>query len=132
MRDTTGYIYFTIATEQDDFNLDKFNKYLTLKPTKLRRKFENGKTPISTSWEYSSGNLINPDCYEEIEKLLDRLEPHQTEFQKLKNDFPELYFVLEVVLYMGSETPALHFSQRVIKFISFVNGSIDCDIYPEY
>ena len=60
MVDTKGYTYFAIKTENEKIGLDKFNSYLTIKPTEFKKMLKNGKTPLSTTWELSSGKLTNP------------------------------------------------------------------------
>jgi hypothetical protein len=129
MKDTTGYTYFAIKTENEKFELEEFDKYLTVKPTRFQKMFEKGKVPFCTIWEYSTGNLTNPYFFEEIEKLIAKLNKHKFEFIKLKSENPEVEFVLEVVINLGDETPGLHFSKKAMEFVTEVGGVIDCDIY---
>lgn len=129
MKDTTGYTYFAMKTENENFGLQEFDKYLTLKPSRFQKKFEKGKVPVCTIWEYSTGDLTNPSFFEEIEKLISKLNNHKVEFLKLKADNPEISFVLEVVIYLGDKTPGLHFSEKTLEFVNNVGGVIDCDIY---
>ena len=131
MTNTKGYTYFAIKTENEKFGLSEFDSYLTIKPTDFKQKFENGKTPVCTIWEYSSGKLINPYYFKEIEKLIDKLENHKSELIGLKKRNPEFEYVLEVVIFLGDESPGLHFSKRTVKFMNEINGTIDCDIYNE-
>lgn len=131
MTDTKGYIYFAIKTENEKFGLAEFKSYLTIEPTNFKQKNQNGKVPKCTIWEYSSRKLKNPYYYEEIEKLVDKLENHKSEFIKLKNDNPELQIILQTVIFLGDESPGLSFSNRTIQFINELNGEIDCDIYNE-
>ncbi|WP_419214230.1 DUF4279 domain-containing protein [Maribacter sp. X9] len=97
----------------------------------FKQKFENGKTPVCTIWEYSSVKLTNPFYFKEIEKLIDQLEKHKNELIGLKTQTPDFEYLLEVVLFLGDESPGLHFSQRTIKFMNDIGGTIDCDIYNE-
>jgi hypothetical protein len=129
MSNTTGRVYFAIGTEDDHFDIHTFNRYLTIQPTNFRKKFEKGNLPVSTIWEYASEELKNPFYFEEIEKLIDLLEKHISEFIHLKIENPSIDYVLQVVIYLGDETPGLHFSERTIKFINDIGGTIDCDIY---
>jgi|TARA_R110002049_G_scaffold217206_2_gene388619 hypothetical protein len=131
MTNTKGYTYFAIKTENEKFSLSEFDSYLTIKPSHFKKKFENGKTPVCTTWELSSGKLTNPYYFEEIEKLIDKLEKHKTELIELKTKNPEFSFVLEVVIFLGDESPGLHFSKRTIQFMNEIKGEIDCDIYNE-
>ena len=131
MTNTKGYTYFAIKTENEKFGLSEFDSYLTIKPTDFKQKFENGKTPVCTIWEYSSGKLINPYYFKEIEKLISKLESHESELIELKRQNPEFEYVLEVVIFLGDESPGLNFSERTIKFMNKINGTIDCDIYNE-
>ncbi|WP_100616391.1 DUF4279 domain-containing protein [Confluentibacter citreus] len=112
MTNTKGYTYFAIKTENENFGLSDFDSFLTIKPTDFKRKFENGKTPASTIWEFSSGKLTNPYYFKEIEKLIDKLEKHKSELIGLKNENPEFAYVLEVVIFLGDESPGLHFSNK--------------------
>ncbi|MDV6168686.1 DUF4279 domain-containing protein [Flavobacterium sp. DG1-102-2] len=129
MTDTTGYVYFAIKTEEDNFNIERFNNYLTIQPTRFQEKFEKGNVPVCTIWEYGTDKLVNPFYFEEIRRLTDMLEKHKPEFLRLKKEYPSVTYVLEVVICLGDETPGLHFSKHTIKFINDVGGTIDCDIY---
>ncbi|MCL9807646.1 DUF4279 domain-containing protein [Flavobacterium amniphilum] len=129
MTNTTGYTYFAIKTENKNFGLDTFNKYLSIQPTRFEKMFSRGKIPSCTIWEYSSSPLKNPIYFEEIEKLVAKLNEHKPEFLKLKSENPEVDFVLQVVVKLGDETPGLSFSKEIIQFINDTDAIIDCDIY---
>ena len=129
MTETTGYTYFAIKTENESFELETFNKYLSIQPTRFQKMFERGKVPVCTIWEYSSGDLTNPYYFEEIEKLVAKLSEHKSEFLKLKSENPEVDFILEIVIKLGDETPGLHFSKETIQFVNDIDAVIDCDIY---
>lgn len=58
--------------------------------------FENGKTPVSTTWELSSGKLTNPYYFQEINNLINKLEPHKSELIRIKNENTEFSFVLKL------------------------------------
>jgi len=131
MTDTKGYIYFGIKTDDASITISDFERYLTIKPTKFEQMFERGHVPKSTNWRFSTDNLTNPYCYEEIEKLITTLAPYKEEFKQLKQHYPQLYMVLEVVLFLGDETPGLNFSKRVLQFVNELDAEIDCDIYNE-
>lgn len=129
MENTTGYAYFAIKTENEKFGLKEFENYIALKPTRFQKMLEKGNVPVCTIWEYSTGNLINPNFFKEIEKLVVELEKHKCEFKKLKIEHPEMEFVLEVVIYLGDETPGLNFNKKTLEFVAEVGAVIDCDIY---
>ena len=129
MAKTKGYVYFTIVTEDKNLDISDFNKYISLKPTKFMKKYERGKIPKSTNWDYSSGDLVNPYYFEEIEKLIKILTPHTEEFKLFKLHNPTCVLRLVVVIFLGDETPGLNFSENTINFINDLGGSIDCDIY---
>ena len=131
MTNTKGYTYFAIKTENEELGLDTFDKYLSIRPTQFQKMYEKGKIPVCTSWKYSSDDLTNPFFFEEIEKLIDKLEPHKEELIRLKTRYPEFKFVLVVVIFLGDESPGLNFSERTISFMNEVEGEIDCDIYNE-
>jgi hypothetical protein len=128
MTKTSGYIYLALKTE-DGIGMDDFNKFLSIQPTKFEKLFERGQVPKCTTWEYSTEKLINPNCLNEIEKLVSALEPHKEEFKQLKLHYPQLQIVLQVVLYQGDESPALHFSTSTLAFLNDLGAAIDCDIY---
>ena len=131
MKDTKGYVYFVIKTENESFGIKEFESFLTIKPTEFNRMFEKGNSPVCTSWKFSSGNLTNPFYYQEIEKLMDSLEKHKDEFIKLKTEMSEFNFSLSIVMFLGDETPGLNFSKRTLSFMNELHGDIDCDIYNE-
>lgn len=131
MTNTTGYVYFAIKTENESFDLDEFDKYLTIKPSHFEKMFSRGKVPVCTIWKYSSEDLINPYYFDEIEKLVEKLNKHKHEFLKLKSENPEIDFVLQTVINLGDETPGLHFDKRIIQFINDIDAVIDCDIYND-
>lgn len=129
MVNTTGRCYFAIKTDIIGFGLEYFNKYLTISPTRFQEALSNGKNPKCTIWELSSEELINPSYCDEIENLISILNNHKAEFQKLKKENSEVEYVLQIIMYLGDETPALQINQDVLKFINDVGGFIDCDIY---
>ena len=129
MVNTTGRCYFAIKTDIIGFGLENFNKYLTISPTRFQEALSNGKTPKCTIWELSSEELINPLYCDEIENLISILNKHKTEFKKLKKENSDIEYVLQIVMYLGDETPALNINQEVLKFINEIDGVIDCDIY---
>ena len=129
MVNTTGRCYFAIKTDIIGFGLENFNKYLTISPTRFQEALSNEKIPKCTIWELSSEELINPLYCDEIENLISILNKHKTEFKKLKKENSEIEYILQIVMYLGDETPALHINQEVLKFINEIDGVIDCDIY---
>lgn len=129
MIDTKGYIYFGIKTENENLTIENFNSILSIKPTKFERIFERGRVPKTTNWIYSTDELVNPYCFEVIENFIDALEPYKEEFKKLKLQYPEISMFLEVVLFLGDETPGLSFSRKIISFVHELGAEIDCDIY---
>lgn len=129
MINTTGHTYFAIKTDNEDFDLETFNNYLSIQPTRFEKMFTRGKVPACTIWEYSSGNLNNPNYFEELEKLVTKLSKHKSELLKLKSENTEIDFVLEVVIKLGDETPGLSFSKEIIQFVNDIDAIIDCDIY---
>ena len=128
---TRGRIYFGISMDNDLLDLSDFDKYLSIKPTEFQKKFERGQVPRFTSWTYSSGDLINAYYFDEIEKLIEALEPHKEEFRGLKGNFQNIAYHLSVVIFLGDNTPGLHFSSRTLNFLNYLDAEIDCDIYNE-
>jgi hypothetical protein len=128
---TKGRIYFAISTDNDLLELSDFDKHLTIKPTDFQKKFERGQVPKFSSWTYRSGELINAYYFDEIEKLIETLEPYKEEFRALKATFHDVSFHLSVVIFLGDSTPGLHFSTRALNFLNYLDAEIDCDIYNE-
>lgn len=128
--DTTGYVYFAIKSDLI-LELKDFKQHLSLSPTRFSKKFEKGEVPKATIWEYSSGQLTNPCYFEVMEDMMDVLVPHTEEFIRLKEAIPDLCFVLQVVVYLGDETPGLHFSNKVQQFTRALDAGIDCDIFND-
>jgi hypothetical protein len=126
---SAGYIYFAIKTEDENFGLSEFNEYLSITPTKFTQRGTNGKRPFCSVWEYASADLTHSNYYAELETLIERLSPHTKEFVRLKNEKIDLFFVLQLVIYVGENSPALSFSTKVIQFLHEVGAEIDCDIY---
>ena len=129
MNPTRGYIYFAIKTEDENLDLADFDKYLRVKSTKFDKMYSRGPVPKCTIWTYSTDELINPFYYEVIEGLINELLPYKDNFKTLKNEYADLHYVLEVVIYLGDETPGLNFSRAVLDFLDYVGAEIDCDIY---
>ncbi|KAA5534035.1 DUF4279 domain-containing protein [Paenimyroides baculatum] len=126
---TEGEIYFVIKTENPDIDIDIFNQYLSIKPTTFDKMFVKGIIPKCTSWIYSSGKLINADYSLEIEKLISKLIDRRKEFINLQNFYPEFQFSIQIVIYLGTDNPALHFNLNILNFLNNINTEIDCDIY---
>lgn len=129
MTDTTGKIYFAIKTEDETLDLDTFKKYLTIEPSKYNPMRSRGNVPVCTIWEYGIYDMINPIYYDEIERLVGVLQKHSSEFIQFKTAYPEIEYVLEIVIYIGDETPGLGFSKQTLHFVSAIDAIIDCDIY---
>lgn len=131
MTESRGYIYFAIKTENQNLDLADFDKYLRIKPTKFDKMYSRGGVPKSTNWIYSTDELINPILYDVLEGLIKDLAPHKDDFKRLKDEYPEIRYVLEVVIFLGDESPGLNFSRTALDFVGAVGAEIDCDIYNE-
>lgn len=88
-----------------------------------------GISPKCTSWIYSSGKLKNTDYSLETKKLISKLIDHQKEFINLKKNYPEFNFSLQIVIYLGTDSPVVHFDLNILNFLNNINAEIDCDIY---
>lgn len=126
---TTGKVYFAIKTENTDYNEQWFNQFLSLKATEFSQMRERGNVPKSTCWVFSSRDLVNADYSEEMIKLIKQLSVYEKEFINLKRTDADLSFVLQIVIHLGEETPALSFNLDVLSFVNKVGAIIDCDIY---
>lgn len=131
MKNTHGYIYFALKTEEETLDERLFTSMLTIKPTRFEKRFERGQVPVCTVWELSSRELINPNYSDELEHLIDLLNLHLDELLNLKRNYPEVEFWLQVVMYLGDYNPALHFGKKVLKFCNDLDVKIDCDIYND-
>ena len=128
MNKTIGYVYFAFWTEDKSIESDIFDQYLSIKPTNFRKRYESRKYPICTIWKYATPKVNKPDFQQEIDKLITHLEPHQADFQKLKEDFPAFNSILQVVLHAGDEIPLIHFSEKTVSFLHALETPISCDI----
>ena len=129
MTNSNGYIYFAFKTEDESIELDTFKQYLKIDPTRFEKRFENGKTPVYTAWEYRSPKIFNLDFDEELEKFIQKLKPHQESFQRLKETFPQISSVLQIVMHIGETVPALHLHTEAMKFLSNLDTPVDFDIH---
>lgn len=126
---TEGEVYFVIKTENRSIDIDIFNQYLSVAPTTFSRMLTKGISPKCTSWIYSSGKLKNTDYSLETKKLISKLIDHQKEFINLKKNYPEFNFSLQIVIYLGTDSPVVHFDLNILNFLNNINAEIDCDIY---
>ena len=130
MTETKTKIYFAIKTE--DQNIDKgiIKQYISINPTEFELMYSRGKIPKCTIWEYSIPEFAHWDIHKELNILISKLEPCVEGFKRLKNE-RDVNYVLQIVIYLGEETPALHFGSKVINFVSQIDAEIDCDMYNE-
>jgi hypothetical protein len=49
----------------------------------------------------------------------------------LKANHKDIYFVLELVIFLGDNSPGLNFSRKTMAFLNYLEAEIDCDIYNE-
>ena len=73
--------------------------------------------------------MINPIYHDEIERLVGMLQNHSSEFIQFKTAYPEIEYVLQIVIYYGDETPGLSFTKQTLHFVTAIDAIIDCDIY---
>lgn len=130
MKHTRAKIYFVIKTEEDGFDLSAFNNYLTIEPTIVELKHSRGIVPKCSSWNYSLPEIHHFDLELELKKLVSILKPHTDEFKRLREK-RDVYYTIQIVLYLGEESPVLHFDEEVIGFVNAINAVIDCDVYNE-
>ncbi|MBA5792945.1 DUF4279 domain-containing protein [Flavobacterium sp. xlx-214] len=127
--DTKGKIYLAIKTDNPNYTIDWFHKNISLHPTEFNLMFERGNVPKSTSWIFSTGELINADYSEELIDLINKLSIYENQLIKLKNTYSDINFTLQIVIFLGSNNPSLNFNPFVISFINKLSANIDCDIY---
>lgn len=130
MSQTRTKIYFAIKTEDKTIDQSIINQYISLEPTKFELMFARGKIPKCTIWEYAIPEFNHWDIETELNKLIAILEPCKSGFIELKND-RDVSFVVQLVIYLGEETPFLHFSPIITNFVSEIGAEIDCDMYNE-
>ena len=130
MTQTRTKMYFVIKTEDPNVDKDVIADYIHINPTKFELMFARGHIPKCTIWEYALLEFTNWDIETDLNKLVSIILPFKDGLIRLKKDY-DVSFVLQLVLYFGEETPALHFGSMVIKFASEIGAEIDCDMYNE-
>ena len=90
--------------------------------------------PRCSLWDFSSETIVDEivDVYDMSEAVVIQLEPAAERIREAITQF-KLSAVLEVVLKISMDqtlsTPAIGFSQRVVRFVASVGASIDIDTY---
>ena len=130
MTQTRTKIYFAINTEDQSVDDSTISKYINIPPTKFELMFARGHIPKCTIWEYALPEFTNWDIQTELNKIVSVMQPFKNGLIKLKEEY-DVSFVIQLVLYIGEETPSLHFGSSVTKFASEIEAEIDCDMYNE-
>lgn len=130
MTETRTKIYFAIKTDDKSVDENVIAKYININPTKFELMFSRGQIPKCTIWEYAIEEFTHLDIEQELYKLVSKIQPDKNGLMRLKNDW-DVTFVIQLVLYIGEETPVLHFGSQITKFVSDIDAEIDCDIYNE-
>ncbi|MEM7784064.1 MAG: DUF4279 domain-containing protein [Planctomycetota bacterium] len=119
------------------FDPDELTRQLGVVPSyscaKGTRNPQRG-LPKTSIWKVSTERVVakSIDVYELADQVVSKLE---TNIAPIKDTISKLnlHAVLEVVLYFSTDeevsTPAIGFSNRVIRFLAEVNASIDIDTY---
>lgn len=130
MTQTRTKIYFAIKAEDENLDKNVIAKYMDIIPTKFEMMFARGNIPKCTIWEYALPEFTDWDIEQELNKLVNAMQPFKDGLIRLKKDY-DVNFVIQLVMYLGEETPSLHFGSVVTGFASEIEAEIDCDMYNE-
>lgn len=130
MSETRTKLYFAIKTEDEALDLDAITAYIDLVPTKFEKMLSRGHFPKCTIWEYARPEFTNWDIESELNELVQIMQPFGEGLIRLKKDF-DVHFVIQLVLYLGTDIPALHFGSMITHFAAQIDAEIDCDMYHE-
>lgn len=134
LRKNRAEVYFAL---RGSFNPDEVTLALGVHPTEISRKGNKGTYNANlgfSSWKLSSGQIRGEsiDVYEMSERLVAQLAPKTRDISDLMRQL-DLFATLQVVVTLScvenQSTPALGFSQEVVRFLSEVGGQIDVDLY---
>lgn len=129
-----SYVYFGI---RGDFDAGELAADIPLEPVECVTKYSRNplrKLPRTSIVDYCRIEIDSPlvDVYDLAERVVAHLESHQEQIRTAIISH-RATATLQVVLYfpMSEEipTPALGFSERVIRFLGNVGASIDIDSY---
>lgn len=134
MSDPTAYAYFGV---HGDFDPLEASRAISIQPDEciaMHSRNPEHKVPRISILRYAEVSthdaLIN--AYMLAEKVVEKLEPHQTALRTMIDTY-SVDAVLEVVLHLpvskDVSLPILGFSQRVVHFLAATGASIDVDCY---
>ena len=100
-----------------------------------------GKEPVATTgitsifrareedWKISTPMTEDPFLHPMIRGIVDQLIPIKDRLISLKQTYPEVDYVLEVVLYQGHGTAGLFLYNDTLQFLAEIGATLDCDMY---
>lgn len=119
-----GYVYFAIKS--DVLTIEDCTQMLGMEP-RFRRELNASSLPVY--WEIGTKFVEDPYLYHMIRNIVGELLPIKDRLIALKQHYPELYYVLEVVLFKGEGTPVLSLENDTLLFLGEIGAILDCDIY---
>lgn len=129
MVETEAVVYFAIKTDDDSIEEQTINNFIGLKPTKFIKKYEKGNIPKCTIWEFSTETLKNPNVSEMIDNVISVLSPVRTKLKEFKKCYPEIYYVLEIVIYHGDLAEGFCLDSSQLFFLVEIDAEVDVDQY---
>lgn len=133
---SANYIYFGLA---GDFDPDAVSSEIGVVPTRSVAKHSKDRQRgiprcsllrFAQTHADAEGQVL--DFYDLAEQVIDQLEPFTESFAaavKTHGAKATLQVVLEFPVAEEISTPALGFSERVIRFVAATDASIDIDTY---
>jgi hypothetical protein len=118
-----GYVYFAIKS--DVLTIEACTQMLGMKP-RYQREFSDS---FPVYWEIGTRVIEDPYLYHIIRNIVAELLPIKDRLIALKQQYPELHYVLEIVLFKGEGTPALSLENDTLSFLGEIGAILDCDIY---
>jgi Domain of unknown function (DUF4279) len=121
-----AYVYFAITS--DTLTETDFLHWLGMEPDAFGISGVRSDNPRK-SWEITTPKTDDPFLYPMIRGIVDRLIPIKDRLVAFKQEYPDLHYVLEVVLYQGDGTAGLSLDNDTLQFLAKIGAMIDCDIY---
>jgi len=129
MVETEARVYFAIKTEDDLIEESTISNYIGLKPTNFFKMHEKGNIPKCTSWQISTDKIKNPCVHNMIDSILDILSSCRGNLIEFKKRYPQVTYVLEIVIEHGDDAVGLGFDNNQLCLLSEIGAFVDIDQY---
>ncbi|MBK1832382.1 DUF4279 domain-containing protein [Verrucomicrobiaceae bacterium R5-34] len=134
MSSHTAYVYFGLKGDFDPVRVDEMIPLDSDMCLAKHSREPHFKTPVSSILRYAELNTEDDliDIYDLADRAVDILSPYTELFVDAIKKHKATATFQAVIQFPNSEeisTPAIGFSERVVRFISSVGGSIDIDTY---